>query len=245
MQQVCPGLDRLPVPVGERDELLPPVGADTDHDQQAQLVLLQPDVDVDAVDPQVDVVHDRQIPGGERALLGLPGLGQLRDHRRRQPGRAAEELAQRGHEVPGREAVQVEQRQHFGDLRCLTAPCWQDRRGEPGSFAGVGIDATVVDPGRGHLHRPGRGQDLARPVRAGAHHQPAPALVSLADEPGDIGVNLGPHGLGQHPAGTLTDDLIDQRRTTIPAWVISVGSSRNYGKHGSYLPDRRWRADLA
>ena len=29
------------------------------------------------------------------------------------------------------------------------------------------------------------------------------------------------------------------------AGVIRVGSSRNYGEHGSYLPDRRWRADLA
>ena len=109
----------------------------------------------------------------------------------------------------------------------------------------IGIDAAVVDPWRPHLHGPGRGQDLARLVRAVAHHQPVPVLVPLADEPGDIGVNLGLQGLGQHPPGTLADDLIDQRPTTITAGVISVGNSRNYGKHGSYLPDRRWRADLA
>jgi hypothetical protein len=42
----------------------------------------------------------RQIAGGEVALLALPGLGQLRDHRRRQVHVPPEELAERGHEVP-------------------------------------------------------------------------------------------------------------------------------------------------
>src|SRR3954447_1858607 len=45
---------------------------------------------------RVDVVHPRQVTAGERLLLGLPGLGQFGDHRRGQPGRAAEELAQGG-----------------------------------------------------------------------------------------------------------------------------------------------------
>jgi hypothetical protein len=161
-EQVRPGLGGLPVPVGERDEFLAAISADTDYDQQAQLVLFQANVDVDAVDPQVDVVHTRQIPVGEGALLGFPGLGQLRDHRCREPGRAAQELAQRGHEVPGREPVQVQQRQHLGDLRGLAAPGGQDRRGEPSTLAGVGVDAAVVDPRCGHLHGPSAGEHLAR-----------------------------------------------------------------------------------
>jgi hypothetical protein len=208
-------------------------------------VLLQSDVDVDPVDPQVDVIHTGQIPGGKGALLGLPGLGQLRDHRSGQPRRAAEELAEGGHEVPGREAVQVEQREHFGDLRGLAAPRRQDRRGEPGPLPGVGVGAAVVDPRRGHLDRPGRGQDLAWLVRAIAHHQPATVLVTLAGEPGDVVIDLGLQRLGQHPTGALTHKVIDQRRPVASAGIISVGSSRNYGEHGSYLPDRRWRADLA
>jgi hypothetical protein len=99
-QQVRPGLGRLPVAVGQRDELLAAIRPHPDQHQQTQLVLLETDVDVDPVGPQVDVVHPRQVPGGEAALLGLPGLGQSGDHRRGQPGRAAQELAQRGHEVP-------------------------------------------------------------------------------------------------------------------------------------------------
>jgi hypothetical protein len=62
---------------------------------------------------------------------------------------------------------------------------------------------------------------------------------------GDVVVNLGLQGFGQHPAGALTDEFVDQHRTTGSAGAIGAGSSRNYGEHGSYLPDRRWRAGLA
>jgi len=53
-QQVGPRLRGLAVPVGQRHELLAAVGAHSDHHQQAQLVLLEPDAHVDAVDPQVE-----------------------------------------------------------------------------------------------------------------------------------------------------------------------------------------------
>ena len=48
--------------------------------------------------------------------------------------------------------------------------------------------------------------------RAVAHHQPAPVLVALVGELGDVGVDLGLQRLGQHPPGALADDLVDQRR---------------------------------
>jgi len=72
-------------------------------------------------------------------------------------------------------------------------------------------------------------------VGAVAHHQPPTVLVALGDEPGDVGVDLGLQRLGQHPAGTITDDLIDQRTTAgigaVTAGVIGAGGSRNYGEH--------------
>jgi hypothetical protein len=85
-QQVCPRLGGFPVAVGQGDEFLAAISAHADHDQQAQLVLLQPDIHVDPVGPQADVIDAGQVPGGERALLALPLLGQPGDHRRRQPG---------------------------------------------------------------------------------------------------------------------------------------------------------------
>jgi hypothetical protein len=209
-------------------------------------VLLEADVDVDPVGPQIHVVHLGQVPCCVRALFGLPGLGQLRDHRRRQAGGRAEELPQRGHEVPAREPVQIQQRQYLGDLRGLAAPGRQDRRGEPAPFARVGVGAAVVDPRRDHLHRPRAGEYLAGLVAAVAHHEPTTAGVAFVAELGDVGVHLGLQGLGQHPSGTLPDDLIDQRRRALQAaGVIGVGSSRNYREHGSYLPDQRCSAGLA
>ena len=92
---------------------------------------------------------------------------------------------------------------------------------------------------------PAEVEDLAGLVRAVAHHQPTTVLVALGGEPGDVVIDLGLQRLGQHPTGALTDKVIDQRRAAVSAGIISVGSSRNYGEHGSYLPDRRWRADLA
>jgi hypothetical protein len=56
-QQVSPRFGELPVPVGQGDELFAAVGAHADHHQQAQRVLLQPDVHVNAVGPQVDAVR--------------------------------------------------------------------------------------------------------------------------------------------------------------------------------------------
>jgi hypothetical protein len=82
-------------------------------------------------------------------------------------------------------------------------------------------------------------------VGAVAHHQPSAAVVALVEVAGDVGVDLDPQRFGQHPAGALADQLVDQGRATVRAGIIGVGGSRNYGEHGSYLPDRRWRADLA
>ena len=182
---------------------------------------------MDTVGPQVDIVHIGQIPGRERALFGLPGLGQLRDHRRRQPGGRAEELTQRRHKVPAGQPVQVEQRQHLGDLRGLAAPGRQHRGGEPAAPPGVGVDPAVVDPRRDHLDRAGAGQDLPRLMRAVAHHQPTPTLVAVGGKPGDVGVNLRLQSLGQHPPRALAHDLINQRRRTgRPAALIVPGRSR-------------------
>ena len=87
-------------------------------------------------------------------------------------------------------------------------------------------------------------------MAAVAYHQPAPVLVALLAERGDVGVDLGLQRLGQHPPATIADDLVDQRHRRLNAAaarvvIAAVGLLGNYSEHGSYLPDRRWRADLA
>ena len=211
-------------------------------------MLFQADVDVHAVDPQVHVVHIGQVPGSEGALLGPPGLGQLGDHRAGQARGGAEELPQRGPEVTRGHPVQVQQRQHLIDLRSLATPRRQDRRGELRPLPGVGVDAAVVDPRRDHPHRARAGEDVAGLMAAVAHHQPAAPLVALGAEPGDVGINLGLQGLGQHPPRALPHDVVDHRRrlTQLDAASAVIAHHRlgDYREHGSYLPDRRSSAGL-
>jgi hypothetical protein len=45
--------------------------------------------------------------------------------------------------------MQVQQRQHLGDLRGLPCPLRQDRRGEPPTLTRAGVDTLIVDPRRG------------------------------------------------------------------------------------------------
>jgi hypothetical protein len=55
-EQIEPRLGRFGVPLVKRDGFLGGVRADADHHQQAHFVLLQPDLEVDSVDPAADVV---------------------------------------------------------------------------------------------------------------------------------------------------------------------------------------------
>jgi hypothetical protein len=47
-------------------------------------------------------------------------------------------------------------------------------------------------------------------VGAVAHDQPPAVLVAVLGVAGDVGVDLGLQGLGQHPTCALTHQLIDR-----------------------------------
>jgi hypothetical protein len=91
-QKVSPRLGRLPVPVGEGNQLFAAIGTHPEHHQQAQFLLLQADLEVDAVDPQVDVVGTGEIPAGKGLGFVLPLAGEPGDRRCRKPGTGAQEL---------------------------------------------------------------------------------------------------------------------------------------------------------
>jgi hypothetical protein len=78
-------------------------------------------------------------------------------------------------------------------------------------------------------------------MAAVADHQATAALVTLIDELRDVGVDLGLQRLGQHPAGALPDDLINQRH---PAARVTSARSRSDGAGTTVsirvcLPSRR------
>jgi hypothetical protein len=210
-QQISPRLGRLPEPISQGDELLAAVGTHPDHHQQAQLLLLEADLEVDPVDPQVDVVSTRQITVLECLGLVLPLRGQSGDRRGRQSRTRTQELLQRRTEIAGRQPVQIQQRQHLGHLRGLARPRRQDRRREPLPLTGIRIHALVVDPRRAHRNGSRSGQHLTLIVVAVAHHQSTPVLVDLTDMSVDVGRDFGVQRCREHLPSAAADDFIEQR----------------------------------
>jgi hypothetical protein len=217
-QQVSPRRTRLAEPVGHGDQLLGRVGAHPDHHQQAHVVLLEANLEVDPVDPHLHVVDLGQRPGGERAGVVLPLPGQ--------PGIVA---ADNPWLVPGTAPTPGRSRWWTGHadtaaatprhLRRLPCPGGQDRRRKPASLPGGLVDALVVDPRRPHRDRAGRGGHLPLGVVAVANHQPLPVHIDLAGMDLDVGGHLG------SPSRTIasnSDELTAEPLTAsrpAPSWT--------------------------
>jgi hypothetical protein len=95
-QQLRPRIAGLPLPVGDRHQLLGAIGAHPHEHQATQPPVLQAEVEVDAVSPAVHVVAVRQVPAQERLPLDLPLDGQPGHHRVRQGRAGAEEPSSAG-----------------------------------------------------------------------------------------------------------------------------------------------------
>jgi hypothetical protein len=159
------------------------VSPHADDDQAAQPALLtQANAEVHAIGPAGHVVHLGQVPLGEGFAFGLPLLAQPGDHRGRQPRRRPEQLLQRRHEVLTGQPVQVQQRQHRGDLRAAPDPPGQDHALELLALPGRRVHPPVVHPGAHDLDLARPGGDLAGWGVAVAAHQPMPVLVGQRGE---------------------------------------------------------------
>ncbi len=225
-EQRRPGVGGLPVAVRDRDELLLAVEAHTDDHETAQPFLLEANVEVDPVSPEVHVVPVRQVAGHEGAVLVLPGRGEPGDHRSRQPSRRTEEPLEGRDEVACRQSVQVQQRQDLGDLRRPPTPRRDDDGLELGLFTGRLVDTTVVHPRCFDLDRSGHGLDLASPGVAVSRHETVPVLITLVYELGEIRVDLGLQGSGQHRPRTFAADLV-KAEATFRARLVVV----HYAQH--------------
>ncbi len=210
-QQIRPALLGLAVSVADRDQLLGAIEAHAHHHQDAEAVLLEADGEVHSVHPDVDEVLVRKRLVHERALFVLPLGSQPGDHRRRQPGGRTEELLERGHEVAARHAMQVEERQHLGDLRGLPAPRRHNRALEPHAFTRLGIDPPVVDARRPDLDPARHRRDRARVRVPIPDHHPVAVLVHLAGQRLDIAVGFGFQRRRQHALRALPADLVQAR----------------------------------
>ena len=88
------------------------------------------------------------------------------------------------------------------------------------------VHATVVHPRCFDLDCSGHGLDLASPGMAVSRHEPVPVLVTLVYELGEIRVDLGLQGRGEHRPCPFAADLV-QARATFRASLVVV----HYAQH--------------
>ena len=102
-QQLLPRLLALAVAVLDGDRLLLTVGRRAHHHQDALAVLLEPDGEVDAVDPDVDVLLVRQVAPAPPLALGFQDLLEPHHGRRGEAGSVLTEQRREGfREAAGR-----------------------------------------------------------------------------------------------------------------------------------------------
>ena len=174
-------------------------------------MLLQPDVHVDPVGPQVDVsAPDRSRAANARCSAChcpvsrvITAADRPAEEPRNWPSAGTKSPLDRPCRYSSGSTSVI-----FGVFRAHGGKIAEENRFRSPV---CGSGALVVDPRHGHLHRARTGQRLPRLVIAIPHHQPAAVLVPLRGERRDIGVHLGLQRLGQHPPRTLPHDLIDQR----------------------------------
>lgn len=93
------------------------------------------------------------------------------------------------------------------------------------------VGSLVVDPRGPDLERPGAGHHRSRPSLAIAGHERAPFVVALSRGCCEVGVHLGLQCGSQHPAGTVTDDLIENLGE-----FRTLGLVLDYPQHRRLLP---------
>ena len=206
-QQLAPRLLALAIAVGEPDQFLSAELVRADHDQDALALLIKTSIEVDAIDPEVDVALAGQtapLPGSQ---LGLPGLFQPADGRRRQTRRVRpEQRAQGLGEVTTRDALQIKPWQELLERASPAQIARQDRRGEL-DLGAAGGRATVAHPGLTHCDRPDPGLDRALRQETITHQAPAAGVVDQLGMSREERLDLGFDRLGQQRARPVPQHL--------------------------------------
>ena len=109
---------------------------------------------------------------------------------------------------------------------------------EPLAFATLTVDPLVVDPRCGDLDGAGDRLHAAWFGTAVAHDEPVTTLVTVLQMLGDVRIDLGLEGHGQHAARPFAADLVDPEPGLLARGLLS-----DYLQHWrSFLPpafDRR------
>jgi hypothetical protein len=161
--------------LGEADQLLLALRCGANNDQQALRIVFQPGLNMNAVDPEIDVAFGREVALAPAPVLFRPSLLETPYGRGRKPaGVLAKQRNERLLEVAGGDPLEVEDRdQHFEALRSARVGR-QNRRGKANALRAF-TDA-VAHPRAAHADRTDAGHDLALWQMAVAH-QPLAAII--------------------------------------------------------------------
>jgi hypothetical protein len=129
--------------------------------------------------------------------------------------------------------VQIQQRQHRGDLGAAPTPARQDHALELHPLAGGRVDPPVIYPGTDHLDLAGRGSERAGRCVAVTHHQPVATLVDHLGVGAKVGIDLSLQRGRQQPPGALTDQLVQIAGQLGPCLLVG-----DYTQHRG-VPSRR------
>jgi len=218
-QEAAPTVRRFPEAVLDGDEFLRAVGAGADDDQQTLPVGVQPDVEVDAVDPPIDVPTRREIALAPGLVLPLPDLLEPHDGLRREAeDLRAQNRLERLVEIARRDALQIQDGQQLLDVRGAPQVRGDQRAGKP-RFVVLG-EHPIVDPWRGDLQGTRAGHNAAdRPV-AIADDLPTALVIHQVLIPFEEQIHLDLDGALHQLPRALPDHFVQRQPRHGSLWTI-------------------------
>jgi hypothetical protein len=199
-----PGLLALAVAVPDGEQLLVAVVRCAHQDQDAGAILVEPDVEVDPVRPEVHVALAAQVTLGPRLVLLLPALLQPDDVRWTEPGRVgAKDGGECFFEVAGRDALEVKN----GDQRIDARHAAQERREDLARE--LSLARLVAYPRLRDGQRTDARQHLALGQVAVAHDLAPPGRVDRAGVLPKPFLDFRLHRGLQHATSALSDELVE------------------------------------
>jgi len=211
-QEFLPGLVTLAVAVLNGDQFLLAFGRGADHHQDALprvVGVFQADIEVNAIDPDVDVALAGQRPLGPLAMLLFPGGLEAGDGAGREPsGLRPQERRQGFLHVTGGDALEVQPGNQFLDALGAAQVARQDLAGELllALFRGSAVaHSRLLDRRVAH----GR-LDRTLGQVAVAHHLLPAAFVAQVGALGQVVGDLGLDGVGEHLHRALVEHLGEQ-----------------------------------
>jgi hypothetical protein len=224
--QVPPADLAFAIAVRHRDQLLGAVGQRAHDHEDAGPLILEPDIEVDAVGPPVDVAPVAQIPLVPLFILRLPALLQPSDRVGRQTGRIrAEDGFECLGEVAGADSLQVQ----GGDQRVQRGrPAHvgrQDRGREMPSIP------TVVNPRLADFQTTRPGQNHALGLPTVPDDQTVAILVQLLAVAPHIVLDFGLQGLPQYALRSQARKLVQfQTEAFLRSTDLGHGCTVRHGR---------------